>query len=116
MDLVGARLNHGVHDCPVATSEFSAVGVGLNLELGNRIDRRLHHIGGAVQDVAKICVVVDAVQQEIILQRAGAVGAEAIRCYDARSGFSGSHANAQQSQLRVVASVQGKRVDALTVD
>ena len=49
------------------------------------------------------------------MQRAGAVGAESVCCFDARSRLGGSYANAEQSQLRVVAPVQGKRVDALTV-
>jgi len=68
--LVGARLDDGVHDRAIATAEFSTVGIGLDFELGDGIDRRLDHIGSAVEDVAQVRVVVDAVEQEVILQRA----------------------------------------------
>ncbi len=112
VDLVGARLDDGVHDGAVAAAEFRAVGIGFDLELGDGIHRWLDHIGGAVEDVAKIGIVVDAVEQKVILQRAGAVGAETVSSFDARSRLGGSDARAEQSELRVVASVQRKRVDA----
>ncbi len=115
MDLVGAGLDDGVHDRAVAAAEFGAVGVGFDLEFGDGVHRRLDHIRGAVKHVAQIRIVVDAVEQEIVLQRARAVGAEAVCCFDARAGLGGSDADAEQSELRVVAAVQGKRVDALAV-
>ena len=83
MDLVGAGFDDGVHDGAVATAEFGAVGIGLDLEFGDGIHRRLDHIGGAVENVAQIRIVVDAVEQEVILQRPSAVGAEAVRGFDA---------------------------------
>jgi hypothetical protein len=49
------------------------------------------------------------------LQRAGAVGAEPVGGFDARSGLGGSDADAEKRELRVVASVQGKRIDAPAV-
>ena len=115
VDLVGARLDDGVHDGSVAAPEFGGIGVGFDLELGDGVDRRLHHIGRAIEDVAQIRIVVDSVQQKIILQRARTVGAEAVCSFDARSGLGGSHAHAKQSELRIIASVQRKRVDALRV-
>ncbi len=105
VDLVGARLDDGVHDRAIAAAEFSAVGIGLDLELGDGIDRRLDHIGGTVEHVAQVRVVVDAVEQEVILQRAGAAGAEAESGFDARSGLGGSNARAEQRELGVVAAV-----------
>ena len=116
MNLVGARLDDGIHDGAVAASELRAVRVGLNFELGDRIDGGLDDVGRTVQDVAQVGVVIDAVEQEVVLQRACAVGAEAECGFDARSGFRGSHADAEQGELGVVASVQRKRVDGLAID
>ena len=115
VDLVCARLDDGVHDGAIAAAEFRAVGVGFDFELGDGIHRGLDHIGRAVKHVAKIGVVVDAVEQEIVLQRAGAVGAEAVCRLDARSRLSGGNAGTEQSELSVIASVQRKRVDALAI-
>ena len=99
VDLVGAGLDDGIHDGAVAAAEFGAVGIGLDFEFGDGIHRRLDDISGAVEDVAQIRIVVDAVEQKVILQRAGAVGAEAIGGFDARSGFGGSNARAKQERV-----------------
>src|SRR6266478_282438 len=115
VDLVGPRFDDGVHNGAVAAAEFGIVRIGLNLKLGDGVHGRLHHIGCAIEDVAQVRVVVDAVEQEVILQRASAVGAEAEAGFDARTGLGGSDAGAEKSELRVVASVQGKRVDAPAV-
>src|ERR1700686_1393980 len=115
VDLVGPGFDGGVHDGAVAAAEFGAVGIGLDLKLGDGVHGRLHHVGGAVENIAQVRIVVDAVEQEVILQSAGAVGAEAESRFDARSGLSGSDADAKKSELRVVASVQRKRVDAPAV-
>ena len=77
MDLIGARLDDRVHDGAVTASEFGAVGIGLDLELGDGVHRGLNHIGRPVEHVAQIRIVVDTVEQEIILQSARAIGAEA---------------------------------------
>jgi hypothetical protein len=52
VDLVGARLDDGVHDGAVAAAEFGAVGIGLHLKLGDGVHGRLNHVSGAVQHVA----------------------------------------------------------------
>ncbi len=116
MELVGAGLDNGIHDGAVAAAEFCAIGIGLDFELGDGVDCWLDHVSGAIQDVSQVRVVVDAVEQEVILQRASAVGAEAVSGFDARSGFGRGDAYAEQSELGVVASVQGKRIDAPAVD
>ena len=116
VNLVGAGLDDGVHDGAVAAAEFRAVGIGFDLKLRDGIHRRLHHISGAVQNVAQIRVIVNAVEQEVVLQGAGAVGAEAICGFDARPGFGGSHTSAEKCELSIVASVQRQRVDAVAVD
>ena len=83
VELVGAGFDDRVHDRAVAAAEFRAVGIGFDLELGDGVHRRLDHIGGAVEHVAEIRIVVDAVEQKVILQRAGAVGAETVSGFDA---------------------------------
>ena len=98
MDLVGAGLDDGVHDGAVAAAEFGAVGVGLNLKLGDGVHRRLDHVSGAVEDVAQVRIVVDAVEQEVVLQRAGAVGAEPVGGFDARPGLGGGNAGAEKER------------------
>ena len=100
VDLICARLDDGIHDGAVAAAKFRAVGIGLDLELGDGVHRRLHHVGSPVEDVAQVGVVVDAVEQEVVLQRACAVGAESVRCFDPRAGLGRSYSSAQQSEMR----------------
>ena len=88
---VGARLDDRVHDGAIPAAEFRAVGIGFNLELGDGIHGGLDDISGSVEDVAQIRIVIDAVEQEVILQRPRAVRAEAIGGFDTRSGFGGSN-------------------------
>ena len=76
--LVGAGLDDGVENGAVATAKFRAVRVGLNFELLDRIDRRLDDVGLARENVTEVGVVVNAVEQEIVLQGACAVGAETV--------------------------------------
>src|SRR5208337_1017152 len=99
--LIGAGLNDGVHDGAVAASEFGAVGIRLHLELGDGIHRGLHHIGGAVEHVAKVGVVVNAIEQEVVLQGTCAVGAEPGAGFRARARLRGRYARAQQGKLGV---------------
>ena len=66
--LVAARLDDGVHDRAVATAELGAVRICLYFEFRDRIHRWLNHIGRAVEHVAKIGVVVDAIELKVVLQ------------------------------------------------
>ena len=77
MQLIGARLNDGIHDGAIAATELSAVCVGLHLKLCNCIYGRLNHVRGFVEQVAEIGIVVNAVEQKIVLQRACTVRTEA---------------------------------------
>ncbi len=95
VELVAARLDDGVHDRAVAAAEFRAVGIGFDLELGDGIHCGLHHVSRAVEHVAKIRVVIDAVEQKVILQRASAVRTEPVRSFDARTRLGGGDARAQ---------------------
>src|SRR5439155_5326225 len=61
MNLVGTGLDRGIEHRPARASELGAEVARLNLELLDGIDWRLHGIGGAVQKVHGVIVVVDAV-------------------------------------------------------
>ena len=78
MELVCARLDLNIDDAAVGAAEFRGIGAGLNLEFLDRIHAREDDDRIQIQ-----LVIVDAVEQEIILQRAGAVGAEAESGFDA---------------------------------
>ena len=83
MDLVGAGFNDGVHDGAVATAEFGAIGIGFDLKFCDGVHGWLDHICGAVKNVTQIRIIVDAVEQEVVLQGPSSIGAEAIRGFDA---------------------------------
>ena len=90
VNLIGAGLDDGVHDGAVAASKFGAVGIGLHFEFGDRVHRRLHHVRGAVQHVAQVGIVVDAVEQEVVLQRRAPLALKPKARFNARSGLGGS--------------------------
>src|SRR5208282_3805027 len=64
--LVRARLDDRIHYRPIAAPELRAVGVGLNFEFRQRIHRRLNHISAAVQHIAQVRIVVDAIELKIV--------------------------------------------------
>src|ERR1019366_6661714 len=73
VETIGAGLDHGVNDRAVAAAELSAVSVTFNLELLQGIGRGLDHKVGFVQEVRQVGVIVDAVEQEIVLQGTRAI-------------------------------------------
>ncbi len=105
MELIGSGLYNRVHDRAVAAAKLRAIGIGLDFELTDGIDRGLHHVGCAIEHVAQIRVVVDTVEQKVILQRAGAIGAEPISGFDARSWFGCGDAGTKKCKLSIIASV-----------
>jgi hypothetical protein len=68
MKLVRPRFDNGIHDGPVATSEFRAVGVGLYLEFLQSLHWRLNYEVRFVEQVGQVRIIVHAIQQKIILQ------------------------------------------------
>ena len=104
--VIGAGFDCGVNNRSVSAAEFRAVRIGLHLEFLDGVHRGLDHIVGFVQQVGEVGIVVNAVQQEIVLQGAAAVGAEAVSAFVARPGLAGSGSRSQQSQLSKVAPVQ----------
>ena len=106
--LIGAGFDDGVHDGAVAAAEFGAVGIRLHLEFRDRIHRRLHHVCGTVEHVAKVGVIVNAIEQEVVLQGTRAVGTEPGAGLRARAGLGGRYARAQKRKLGVVTAVQAE--------
>ena len=76
MNLVGTGLDRGIEHRPARASELGAEVARLNLELLDGIDWRLHGIGGAVQKVHGVIVVVDAVQNVVVVGGGQPVGGE----------------------------------------
>ena len=88
---VGAGFDHGVQNRAIASAEFRAVVVGLNLEFLDGVNGRLNHVRRFIQHVAQIRIIIDSVQQKIILQRTRAVHAESKISAHARARFAGHH-------------------------
>ncbi len=58
VQLVGAGLDDRIQDRAIAAAELGTVGVGLHLEFRNSIHGRLNDIGGLVQYIAQVRIVV----------------------------------------------------------
>ena len=106
MKPIGARLDRRVDDGAIAAAEFCAVGVGLDLELLQRLHRGLNDIVGLVQQIGKFGIVVHSIQQEIILQGPRPVGGEAVTALVASAWLAGRRPGGEQCQLREVAAVE----------
>lgn len=93
------------------------IGVCLNLEFLQRLDRRLHELDVLTSEGVRGPDVVHAVQQEDVVERAVAVHVQDALEVDARqAGRARQHAGREQGELIVVASVQGQLDDLLLVD
>ena len=105
MQLVGPGLNSGIDDGAVAPPELGAIGIRLHLEFFQRLDRGLNYIIRLIEQVGQVRVVIYAIEQEIILQRACSVCREAVSAFVAGTRFAGRSPGRQQRQLGEVASV-----------
>jgi hypothetical protein len=76
MDLIGAGLDAGAHHRTGRVAELGTEVTGLKVELGESIGRRAHHEAGAVEKVDQVCIVVDAVENEVVLFCALSIGYE----------------------------------------
>ena len=114
---VGARLDRRVDHRARAAAELRGIGVGLNLELLQRLDRRLHELHVFAAERVRIGDVVDAVEQEHVVERAVAVDVERALEVHARQPRRGrQHARREQRELVVVAAVQRQIDDLLLID
>ena len=76
VDSIGAGFDAGVDDRAGGVAELRAVGSGLDLELSESVRWRPDDVAGAVEEVDDVGVVVDAVEDEVVLLGALAVGVE----------------------------------------
>ena len=114
---VGARLDRRVDDGAGAAAVLGRVGVGLNLEFLQRLDRRLHQLHVLAAEGVRVGDVVHAVEQEHVVEGAVAVDVEHALEVDAGQPRSaGQHAGREQRELVVVAAVQRQFDDLLLVD
>ena len=102
---ISARFYGGVDNGAVAAPEFRAIRVGLHFEFLECVERRLNHVVRFVQQVGKVGIVVNPVEQKIVLQGTRAVGAEAKTLFIARPRFAGHGAGNRERQLSEVTSV-----------
>jgi hypothetical protein len=114
---VGAGLDGRVQNRAGGTAQFGAEVRRLHLELLDGVQRRQDDEVGAVEEVDRVGVVVDAVEQVVVLRRTQAVGRECARSRVAAGvGLRRLHAGAKLREEREVAPVQRKAVDALLGD
>jgi hypothetical protein len=100
-----------------ASSEFSRVGVGLNLELLQGLDRRLHELHVLAAKRVRVGDVVHAVEQEHVVERAVAVDVEDALEVDAREPRrAGKDSRREERELVVVAAVERQIDDFLLID
>ena len=116
VESIGAGLDDGIHDGAVAAAELGTVGVGLDLEFTNGVDGGLDDVSTAIEDVAEIGVVVDAIEQKVILQGTGAIGTEAPTGLSSRSRLAGGDAGRELGKLGEVPSIQRECGCRLSVD
>ena len=79
VELVGSRLNGGVHDSRARTPELSAEVRSLDFKFLNCIYRGQNNKIRAVQEIYGVRIVIDAVKHVIILRRAKAVRGKGAR-------------------------------------
>ena len=77
MELVRAGFNSGIQNGGAGTSELGTEVSGLDFEFLNRIDRRENDKVGAVQEVDRVGIVVNAIEHVVVLRRTKAIRREA---------------------------------------
>ncbi len=114
---VGAGLDRGVDDRAGAAPVLGRIRVRLNLEFLQRFDRRLHELDVLAAKRIRVGDVVDAVEQEDVVEGAVAVDVQHPLEVDAgQPRRAGQHAGRQQGELVVVAAIQRQLDDLLLVD
>src|SRR5205823_2721306 len=106
---------------PRRAAVLGGVGIGGDLELLYRVDRRPHHLRSQFLYVLRDRVVVDAVQQKIVLQRVHAVNADTARASETGAASLGGKPralNARHHRQQVVPAPQqqGKARHIVGVD
>ena len=114
---IGAGFDDGVDDRSRAAAELGRVSVRLNLEFLQRLDRRLHELHVLAAERVRVGDVIDAVEQEDIVERAVAVHVEhALEVHARQPRGAREHAGREQRQLVVVAAIERQLDDLLLID
>ncbi len=111
---VGSRFDADVDHGSGAASELGGVVARLNLELLDRIEVRHQDLRLAILDADHLRVVVDAVEQEVVLDRPLPITVETgLPLYVAESG---QHSCRERRQLRKVPAVHRQLTDLRSAD
>ncbi len=116
MEFVAARFQRGVYHRSVSPAQLRRVGVRLHLELFESVHRRHHHVVGLVQQIRQIGIIVDAVEQEVVLERSGAVCRETVALLVARTRLAENHARRELRKLHRIAAIQRKLLHVTAVN
>ena len=110
-------LDRRVDDRARAAAVLGRIGICLNLEFLERLDRRLHELDVLASEGVRVGDVVHAVQQKDVVERAVAVHVQDALEVDARQARRArQHAGREQGELVVVPPVQRQLDDLLLVD
>ena len=114
MEPVAAGLDAHDHQRARIASELGRVVAGLDLELGNGVERGHHHLHLAILHAHDVVVIVDAIDDEAVLREGLAVGVEtAVAIAPARIG---RDARAQPGKLLKIPAVQGQLANLVLFD
>ena len=119
--LVGSGFHDGVDHRAAHAPVFGAVVAGDHFELGKRVRRRLHQLGGIALVAGPVGIVVQAVQQKVVIGAAHAVyveGAFARRAAGREGGRDRrlDGVGGQQRQVRIIAAVEREFRDRRRAD
>jgi hypothetical protein len=106
VEVVGAGLERSVDDSAAVAAELGAEVVVLHLEFLQRVDGGGDGLAGKRLQVEDVGVVVHTVEEEVVVEGAGAVGGEVgVAAGDAAGG---SGACGEDGKLLIIATVQGQ--------
>ena len=100
MQLVGARFERHVDHTARGPAVFGVVAVGQDAHFADGIQRGSDHVGGLIDEVDVVDVVIDSVQQEVVFAGGThAVGGKTAVLRVARARFSYQNAGRQARQI-----------------
>ena len=117
MNLVAAGPHGGIDYRAADAAVFSAVVIGYDLELGDGVGRRLGNLIRIALIAGRVSIIIDAVQHEVVISAAKAVGIEG--AFTGRHGVGVDGAmdvRGEQGEVGEIPAVERKLHDLLRVD
>src|SRR5207249_6438340 len=112
MLLIGARFDCGVQDCGARAGKLRAKASGLNLEFFNGVNGRQNDEVRAIQEVHRVRIVVNAIEQIVVLGGPIAIGGEgAAGSVAARVGLGSVHTSSELGQESEIPSIERKIIN-----